>query len=185
MNRVGPWVQVGVEGWQPAPSSPPLSSPGHTHPFIREWIKKAEYILGKDCVYIIFPFFCYFVFNVLLSWKFSFVDELKIATILRGNLNNSWKEGRFCTFYQEWRILLRGLGILKTLPLLWRGPQEYRIKQIFICIPYFYVKREPWSPYVVYPNKRRDKCATIYENMALEFWFQRCYPSPPIPEDLL
>lgn len=118
----------GSKEWQPAPSSPPSSSPGHTHPFIREWIRKAEYILGKDCVYIIFPFFSYFVFNVLLSWKFSFVDELKIATILRGNLNNSWKEGRFCTFYQEWRILLRGLGILKTLPLLWRGPQEYRIK---------------------------------------------------------
>lgn len=44
------------------------------------------------------------------------------------------------------------------------------------------MKREPWSPYVVYPSKRRDKCAAIYENMALEFWFQRCYPSPPIPE---
>lgn len=123
-----PLSSGGSKEWQPAPSPDPHPHQAIHTRLLGSGLEKQSTFWEKTVYISSSHFFSYFVFNVLLSWKFSFVDELKIATILRGNLNNSWKEGRFCTFYQEWRILLRGLGILKTLPLLWRGPQEYRIK---------------------------------------------------------
>lgn len=39
----------------------------------------------------------YFASNVSLSWNFRFVDEVKIATLLRDNSNNFCKDSRFCT----------------------------------------------------------------------------------------
>jgi hypothetical protein len=50
---------------------------------------QAENILEKDmCIYHL-SIFSHFAFNVLLSRNFRFVDEVKIATLLRDNSNNS------------------------------------------------------------------------------------------------